>query len=92
MFCLLAQVGRRASVTATEASKGLFHLTGTRRGQQLPHHTPRIGRHLSPAAAATYLVLERPAQPVEPPDRQDVARSEHILHPLSTGAVQVAAA
>jgi hypothetical protein len=37
-------------------------------------------------------VVERSAQPVEPPDDQYVATSEDILHPLYAGAVQVATA
>jgi hypothetical protein len=35
------------------------------------------------------LMLERSAYALESPHRQDVARSEHILRPFQTGAVQV---
>ena len=35
-------------------------------------------------------VLERSAQPVEPPDREHVARSECIVHTLQAGALHLA--
>jgi len=46
---------RASGAGPTEASEEHLHLNGIRRTQHFPHHMPRIGRHPSLAAAATYL-------------------------------------